>query len=81
MLGRKSGWTSRGLQLRIARAGDLSDLVSHVEDVLELLAHAVVLGGEEGRVQHDEQRHARVEQLNRTDHRQSSWVIFVLDLN
>ena len=54
-----------------------SDLVSHVEDVLELLAHSVVLGGEEGRVQHDEQRHARIEQL-RTDHHQSSWGSFPL---
>ena len=51
----------------------LTDLVSHVEDVLELLAHAVVLGGEEGRVQHDEQRHARVEQL--WDDPQSSRVV------
>ena len=40
-----------------------SHLVAQFEDVLELLAHAVVLGGEEGRVEHDEERHARVEQL------------------
>ena len=39
-----------------------SYLVSHVEDVLELLAHAVVLGGEEGGVEDDEEGDARVEE-------------------
>ena len=36
-------------------------LVPHVEDVLEVGAHAVVLNGEEHGVQDDAQRHHKVE--------------------
>ena len=37
-----------------------TNLVAHVEDVLEVEAHAVVLGRQEGRVQNDAQRHDKV---------------------
>ena len=50
----------------------LTHLVSHVEDVLELLAHAVVLGGEEGSVEHCERGSRMVNSASKKSLRQDA---------
>ena len=49
-----------------------TDLVAHVEDVLELLAHAVVLGGEEGSVEHCERGSRMVNSASKKSLRQDA---------
>ena len=50
---------------------DATDLVAGVQDMLQVLAHAVVLDGKENRVEDDAERHHKVEQ-GVVDHREEN---------